>query len=216
MEESLITQLIQSVYEMHFKNIDFCESLLDAISDMILRDIPIRKDLAKRFVLDVYEKEDKSIIFPLSDKNKDYYLHIIKYQNYHSYIITICIEVGDTGVTYTDISYNDIYDTLKICEDMNHKMEYSLEESEEKIKEFLKVFGMSKKIFISLYEIAEKNGNTYSMFKYITDDNEDVCLLIFDIYDEGLDIYYYDKQTIRFQKYFEKGILCTANLHWLK
>ena len=214
MEESLITQLIQSVYEMHFKNIDFCESLLDAISDMILRDIPIRKDLAKRFVLDVYEKEDKSIIFPLSDKNKDYYLHIIKYQNYRSYIITICM--GDRRVTYTDISYDDIYDTLKICEDMNHKMEYSLEESEEKIKEFLKVFGMSKEIFISLYEIAEKNGNTYSMFKYITDDNEDVCLLIFDIYDEGLDIYYYDKQTIRFQKYFEKGILCTANLHWLK
>lgn len=215
MEESLITQLIQSVYEMHFKNIDFCESLLDAISDMILRDIPIRKDLAKRFVLDVYEKEDKSIIFPLSDKNKDYYLHIIKYQNYRSYIIAIC--TGMYGrLTYTDISYDDIYDTLKICEDMNHKMEYSLEESEEKIKEFLKVFGMSKEIFISLYEIAEKNGNTYSMFKYITDDNEDVCLLIFDIYDEGLDIYFYDKQTIRFQKYFEKGILCTANLHWLK
>lgn len=214
MEEILITQFMQSVYEMHFKNIDFCESLLDSISEIISKDIPIRKDLVKRFVLDVYENEDKSIIFPLSDKNKDYYLHIIKYQNYRSYIITICM--GDRRVTYTDISYDDIYDTLKICEDMNHKMEYSLEESEEKIKEFLKVFGMSKEIFISLYEIAEKNGNTYSMFKYITDDNEDVCLLIFDIYDEGLDIYYYDKQTIRFQKYFEKGILCTANLHWLK
>lgn len=215
MEESLITQLIQSVYVMHFKNIDFCESLLDAISDMILRDIPIRKDLAKRFILDVFDNEEKNITFPLSDdSDENYYLHIIKYQNYRSYIITICM--GDRRVTYTDISYDDIYDTLKICEDMNHKMEYSLEESEEKIKEFLKAFGMSKEIFISLYEIAEKNGNTYSMFKYITDDNEDVCLLIFDIYDEGLDIYFYDKQTIRFQKYFEKGILCTANLHWLK
>ena len=199
-------------YDTCFKNIDFCESLLHNLDQMTYRDIPIRHNLSNEFVSEVYSNKKQSIIFPISDEEyPNYNLHLVNYQNYKSYIATINI-ASDLRQPYTDISFEDIYQTLKIYEEILKKEEYSLEESYDKIQEFLKDSGMKGNILSSLYEIAENNGSTYCMYKYITDDLSKVFLLIFDIWNEGLDIYVFDHTVMRFVRYFEKGLLCTVNM----
>ena len=179
---------------------------------MTYRDIPIRHNLSNEFISEVYSNKDCSIIFSLSDEeHPDYNLHLVNYQNYKSYIITINI-ASDLREPYTDISFEDIHQTLRIYEDILKKEEYSLEESYNMIQEFLKDSRMKGNILSSLYEIAENNGNTYCMYKYITDDLSKVFLLIFDVWNEGLDIYVFDHTVMTFVRYFEKGLLCTVNM----
>lgn len=210
MEKSNIVSRV--AYDTCFKNIDFCESLLHNLDQMTYRDIPIRHNLSNEFISEVYSNKDRSIIFSLSDEeHSNFNLHLVNYQNYTSYIITINI-ASDLRQPYTDISFEDIYQTLKIYEEILKKEEYSLEESYDKIQEFLKDSGMKGNILSSLYEIAENNGSTYCMYKYITDDLSKVFLLIFDIWNEGLDIYVFDHTVMRFVRYFEKGLLCTVNM----
>ena len=210
MEKSNIVSRV--AYDTCFKNIDFCESLLHNLDQMTYRDIPIRHNLSNEFISEVYSNKKQSIIFPISDEEyPNYNLHLVNYQNYTSYITTINI-ASDLRQPYTDISFEDIYQTLKIYEEILKKEEYSLEESYDKIQEFLKDSGMKGNILSSLYEIAENNGSTYCMYKYITDDLSKVFLLIFDIWNEGLDIYVFDHTVMRFVRYFEKGLLCTVNM----
>ena len=210
MEKSNVVSRV--AYDTCFKNIDFCESLLHNLDQMTYRDIPIRHNLSNEFISEVYSNKKQSIIFPISDEEyPNFNLHLVNYQNYTSYIATINI-ASDLRQPYTDISFEDIYQTLKIYEEILKKEEYSLEESYDKIQEFLKDSGMKGNILSSLYEIAENNGSTYSMYKYITDDLSKVFLLIFDIWNEGLDIYVFDHTVMRFVRYFEKGLLCTVNM----
>ena len=207
MEKSNIVSRV--AYDTCFKNIDFCESLLHNLDQMTYRDIPIRHNLSNEFISEVYSNKDRSIIFSLSDEeHPNYNLHLTNYQNYKSYITTINI-ASDLREPYTDISFEDIYQTLKIYEEILKKEEYSLEESYDKIQEFLKDSGMEGNILSTLYEISEKNGNTYCIYKYITDDLSNVFLLIFNISDETLDFYIFDQETFKFRRYFDKGLLCT-------
>ena len=210
MEKSNIVSRV--AYDTCFKNIDFCESLLHNLGQMTYRDIPIRHNLSNEFISEVYSNKKQSIIFPISDEEyPNYNLHLVNYQNYTSYITTINI-ASDLRQPYTDISFEDIYQTLRIYEEILKKEEYSLEESYDKIQEFLKDSGMKGNILSSLYEIAENNGSTYCMYKYITDDLSKVFLLIFDVWNEGLDIYVFDHTVMKFVRYFEKGLLCTVNM----
>ena len=210
MEKSNIVSRV--AYDTCFKNIDFCESLLHNLDQMTYRDIPIRHNLSNEFTSEVYSNKKQSIIFPISDEeHPDYNLRLVNYQNYKSYIITINI-ASDLRQPYTDISFEDIHQTLRIYEEILKKEEYSLEESYDKIQEFLKDSGMKGNILSSLYEIAENNGSTYCMYKYITDDLSKVFLLIFDVWNEGLDIYVFDHTVMKFVRYFEKGLLCTVNM----
>ena len=210
MEKSNIVSRV--AYDTCFKNIDFCESLLHNLDQMTYRDIPIRHNLSNEFISEVYSNKKQSIIFPISDEEyPNYNLHLVNYQNYTSYITTINI-ASDLRQPYTDISFEDIYQTLRIYEEILKKEEYSLEESYDKIQEFLKDSGMKGNILSSLYEIAENNGSTYCMYKYITDDLSKVFLLIFDVWNEGLDIYVFDHTVMKFVRYFEKGLLCTVNM----
>lgn len=210
MEKSNIVSRV--AYDTCFKNIDFCESLLHNLDQMTYRDIPIRHNLSNEFISEVYSNKKQSIIFPISDEEyPNYNLHLVNYQNYKSYIATINI-ASDLRQPYTDISFEDIYQTLKIYEEILKKEEYSLEESYDKMQEFLKDSGMKGNILSSLYEIAENNGSIYCMYKYITDDLSKVFLLIFDIWNEGLNIYVFDHTVMRFVRYFDKGLLCTVNM----
>ena len=204
MEKSNIVSRV--AYDTCFKNINFCESLLHNLDQMTYRDIPIRHNLSNEFISEIYSNKDRSIIFSLSDEeHPNFNLHLVNYQNYKSYIATINI-ASDLRQPYTDISFEDIYQTLKIYEEISKKEEYSLEESYDKIQEFLKDSGMKGNILSSLYEIAENNGSTYCMYKYITDDLSKVFLLIFDVWNEGLDIYVFDHTVMRFVRYFDKAI----------
>ena len=210
MEKSNIVSRV--AYDTCFKNIDFCESLLHNLDQMTYRDIPIRHNLSNEFISEIYSNKDRSIIFSLSDEeHPNFNLQLVNYQNYKSYITTINI-ASDLRQPYTDISFEDIYQTLKIYEEILKKEEYSLEESYDKIQEFLKDSGMKGNILSYLYEIAENNGSTYCMYKYITDDLSKVFLLIFDIWNEGLDIYVFDHTVMTFVRYFDKGLLCTVNM----
>ena len=210
MEKSNIVSRV--AYDTCFKNIDFCESLLHNLDQMTYRDIPIRHNLSNEFISEIYSNKDRSIIFSLSDEeHPNFNLQLVNYQNYKSYITTINI-ASDLRQPYTDISFEDIYQTLKIYEEILKKEEYSLEESYDKIQEFLKDSGMKGNILSYLYEIAENNGSTYCMYKYITDDLNKVFLLIFDIWNEGLDIYVFDHTVMTFVRYFDKDLLCTVNM----
>lgn len=207
MEKSNVVSRV--AYDTCFKNIDFCESLLYVLDQMTYRDIPIRHNLALGFIFDVYNKDNQYITFRLSDENHpSYNLHLVNYQNYRSCIVTINMG-ADLQQPFTDISFEDIENTLKLYDDILKKEEYSLEESYDKLEEFLKDSGMKGNILSTLYEIAEKNGNTYCMYKYITDDLSNVFLLIFNVSDETLDFYIFDQETFKFRRYFDKGLLCT-------
>lgn len=206
MEKSTVA--IRVAYDTILRNLTFCEDLINLMDHMTYGNIPIRPNIVEEFINLSQKNKDTPFLLYLTEDASRNYLRIIPYQNYKSYIVT----VYDGGIEsiYNDICFEDIYHSLKLYLDMldldtNNKI-FNLKDSYDAISILIADTGMKKTTLSFLYEIALKNEKTHTIYKYINEWNTLLFLFVFDIDYGSLSVYRFNKDTLSYERYFEKEI----------
>ena len=89
--------------------------------------------------------------------------------------------------------------------DTNNKI-FNLKDSYDAISQLIEDAGIKKTTLSFLYEIALMNKGTHRLYKYIDEYNTQLFLLVFDSDYDSLYVYRFNKDTLSYERYFEKEI----------
>lgn len=207
MEKSSV--VFRVAYDTILRNLTFCEDLINLLDHITYGNIPIRSNLVEEFIDLTKKNKDTPFLLYLTEDTTRNYLKIIPYQNYRSYIVIIYD--SETNFTYyNDICFEDIYHSLKLYLDMldldtNNKI-FNLKDSYDAISQLIEDTGIKKTTLSFFYEIALMNKGTHRLYKYINEYNTQLFLLVFDSDYDSLYVYRFNKDTLNYERYFEKEI----------
>lgn len=207
MEKS--TVITKVAYDTILRNLTFCEDLINLLDHITYGNIPIRSNLVEEFIDLSQKNKDTHFLLYLTEDTTRNYLKIISYQNYRSYIVIIYD--SETNFTYyNDICFEDIYHSIKLYLNMldldtNNKI-FNLKDSYDAISQLIEDAGIKKTTLSFLYEIALMNKGTHRLYKYIDEYNTQLFLLVFDSDYDSLYVYRFNKDTLSYERYFEKEI----------